>query len=62
MLSSIFIYFLRGLLYKIFSLVAKQCKEDNFLIPYQDKNGNVNVVELKIALWRFLFWFRLFKS
>ena len=29
--------FLRGQGVKIFSLVAKQCKEDNFLIPYQDK-------------------------
>ena len=29
--------FLRGQGVKIFSLIAKQCKEDNFLIPYQDK-------------------------
>ena len=29
--------FLRGQGVKIFSLVAKQCKDDNFLIPYQDK-------------------------
>jgi DNA polymerase elongation subunit (family B) len=29
--------FLRGQGVKIFSLVAKQCKEDNFVIPFQDK-------------------------
>jgi len=35
--------FLRGQGVKIFSLVAKQCKEDNFLIPYQDKKWKCEV-------------------
>ena len=35
--------FLRGQGVKIFSLVAKQCKEDNFLIPYQDKKWKCDI-------------------
>ena len=35
--------FLRGQGVKIFSLVAKQCKEDNFLIPYQDKKWKCEI-------------------
>ena len=35
--------FLRGQGVKIFSLVAKQCKEDNYLIPYLDKKWKCEV-------------------
>mgnify|MGYP006097067049 CR=1 FL=1 len=35
--------FLRGQSVKIFSLIAKYCKENNFLIPYQDKKWKCEV-------------------
>ena len=38
--------FLRGQGVKLFSLVAKQCKEDNFLIPFQDKKWKCEVCKI----------------
>ena len=35
--------FLRGQSVKIFSLISKYCKENNFLIPYQDKKWKCEV-------------------
>ncbi len=39
--------FMRGQSIKIFSFVAKQCKEDNFLIPVLDKDWNCNICGIK---------------
>jgi len=38
--------FLRGQGVKLFSLVAKQCKQDNFLIPYQDKKWKCEICNI----------------
>ena len=38
--------FLRGQGVKLFSLVAKQCKQDNFLIPFQDKKWKCEVCKI----------------
>lgn len=35
--------FLRGQGVKLFSLVAKQCKQDNYLIPFQDKKWKCEI-------------------